>query len=132
MSGPASVLTFVGTLQDQPSVGNPSGVPSNTIAINEAWLLAHSGVLANFDLSSDSPQAVSFEGLPGGNATVIFVKPIGGSVDLTLTSGDGSAQVIPCDRVALLASSTVPFTALSLTRQPGVEIVVQVYLANGV
>jgi hypothetical protein len=132
MAGPASTLTFVGTILDAPSVGNPSGTPSNIFAINCAWQMAHSGINANFDLTSDSAKTVSFEGLPSGQATFVMVTPTGGSVDLTLTSGDGSAQIIPCDRIAIISSSTVPFTALTLTRSPGVEVVCQVYLANGV
>jgi hypothetical protein len=102
------------------------------IPISASWLLSAAGINANFALASDSPQAVSFEGLPSAEATLVMVTPVGGSIDLTLTSADGTAQVIPCDRIAIISSSTVPYTALSLTRQPGVATDVQVYLANGV
>lgn len=128
--GPASTLQLQGSLSEGPAVGSPSGVPQIPIPIDFTWTLTHSGVSKNYDLASDSPQAVSLDSLPSG-ATHVLIVVTGGHVNVTLTSGAGAAQVIAVNQIALLVSIDQPYTAISLQRATGVEVDVQVYLANG-
>lgn len=72
----------------------------------------------DFDLTSDSPFALSFGGVT--NAHIVILKT-SGHVKVTVTSADGTSQVIPCDGFLQLQSKTVPITAISLTRDAATE-----------
>ena len=126
-----ATLTITGTIQDSPSVGNPPGIPAPPIPLSQTFQLVSSGTTINFDLTSDSPQAVNLAQFANG-VTVIFCETSGGYVDLTLTSADGTAQVIPVGPMAIICSTMgKPYTAISITRQAGTEVFAQLYLAYG-
>src|SRR5258708_34520060 len=73
----------------------------------------------NIDLAADGLTSIAFPpGMTGCN--VMYFAVIGGSkVDLTLSSADGTAQVVPVDPLILQYMNSVPLTAISATRAAG-------------
>lgn len=87
----------------------------------------------DFELVSDAPFAVTLPGPtltnPTPQASVVAIKATG-KLKVTLTSADGAAQAIPVDGTLILISQSVPYTALSLTRVPGVDTFAHVFLGQ--
>lgn len=81
-----------------------------------------------FTLSTDAPQSVPLGGLTG--ADVVVLQLVSGSLSASLTSANGSAQIVPVSSLLLLITKGTPVTALSLTRSPGVPTQVHVLLAQ--
>ena len=79
-------------------------------------------------LNSDSPVSVPFGSL--ASACVVVVKAVGGKVKLTMTSADGTAQVIPVDSFLCVTALAVPYTAITVTRVPATTTTVQVFLGE--
>jgi len=117
-----------GEMTAKPSSGSPSGCVSFSAPIDESISLSKEPATAEYDLTADAPQAVAFGAL--SQANVIMIKTVGGKVAATLTSADGAAQVIPVDSFALIMSTTVPYTALSITRAAGVATTVKILLGE--
>lgn len=123
----ADAFALTGSYTTTPSTGVTSGYPAIGTPIDEQMMLAHKQFV-EIDLTSDSPQAVSFGGV--ASAALIVVKTTGGKVDLTLTSADGTAQVIPVDSFAVVMSASVPYSALLLTRAAATPVNVKVFLGE--
>lgn len=126
-----SLLSVIGTISETPATGSPSGVPDIPIPIGVSLRLPRSGISLNYDLAADGATAVALGQLANPGVNVIFAQVTGGSCDLILTSADGTSQVVPVGPMALLVSTIVPYTAISLARQTGIEVFVQLYLAQG-
>lgn len=78
-------------------------------------------------LTGDSPVSVNFESL--ASAHVILLQATA-KVRVRLTSTDGSQQAVPAGPLAILINDAVPVTALDLTRLPGVNTEVHVFLGE--
>jgi len=95
--------------------------------INEA-LTIKASMVTEMDLILDPAYTVNFGGVV--NAHIVILKSTNGKVLATLTTADGTAQVVPFDTYWILMSEASPVTALTLTRVAGVETTVRVYLAE--
>lgn len=124
----ADTFKLSGSYTSAPTYGNPSGCPSVEAPIDEAMTLKKSPLVSEYELTADAPQAVSFGSLT--NAHVVIIKTYGGKVRATLTSADGASQAIPVDSFAAIMSSSVPYTALSITRVSGTTTSVKVLLGE--
>lgn len=113
------LLRIAGTVTAAPSTGSQSGHAALSAPIDEQFPVDHSRANLRYTLASDSPQAVALDGL---SASFVLVKT-NTKIRVRLTSTDGSQQSIPCTFL-LLRSEDVPFTAIDLTRQTGVETLV--------
>lgn len=80
-------------------------------------------------LDADAPVDVNF-GSGVTEAAVVVMKATGGKVRARLTSADGSQQSVPVDDLQVVVSQSVPFTAIDLTRVPGVSTSVDVFLGQ--
>jgi hypothetical protein len=78
-------------------------------------------------LTSDAPVAVNFGSLTGAHVIVLQSTS---KVRARVTSSDGSAQALPVDPLQILLSLAVPVTALDLTRLPGINTEVNVFLGE--
>jgi hypothetical protein len=81
----------------------------------------------SFTVPSDAAFPVDLTTTPNVNALFIDVSQ---KVILTITTADGAAQVIPVDPVMVWLSALVPITALSITRQVGVDTTVRLILGD--
>jgi hypothetical protein len=79
-------------------------------------------------LTNDAAENLPFGCIDG--ATVVIVKAVGGPIKLRLTSADGTDQVVPVDTFAAIMSASVPFTAVSVQRSPGVATTVRFFLGQ--
>jgi hypothetical protein len=112
----ADIFQLSGSYCVNPASGFPSGDPSIEASIDESMVLSKKQVLT-VELDTDSPESVSFGDLTGAN--VVIIRAYGGKVRARFTSTDGAAQAVPVDPLAIQISSTVPITALDLTRVAG-------------
>ena len=124
----AHTLSVTGSLKAEPNSGNPSGCPTTLSPIEEKISLSKAPITVEYELTDDAAQAVSFGGLTQAN--VVMIKSVGGKVRARLTSADGTDQAVPVDSFMLLFSSSVPFTALDITRVSGVSTTVKVLLGE--
>lgn len=124
----ASIFQVIGSLGAMPAVGAPSGQFNVIAPLCETQVFLHQEGPTVYDLASDSPVSVGFGGV--ANATVIFIKTVGGKVRARFTSADGSTQAIPVDSMMCVMSASVPFTALDLTRVPGQNTTVEVFIGS--
>lgn len=123
------VFKLQGDFSTEPSGGSCSTSVNPSIDAHIDERLSVSGkVVADYTLTSDSPATVAFNGL--ASASVLILKVPDGKVKLTATSTDGTAQAIPVDGFLCIISRRVPFTALTLTRETGVETHVRVFLGQ--
>jgi len=116
-----------GTYSTTPLVGVPSGFPSLAAPINEIAQLAGKQP-GQYTLDTDAAVDVAFGGLSAAN--VVIIKAVGGPIRVRLTTGSESDQVVRVDSFLVLLSYTVPYTAIDLTRSPGVETIVEVFLGQ--
>jgi hypothetical protein len=126
----ADTLTLTGTLQTAPTNPSASGLTAVVCAISEAMTLATKGIPGEYDLTSDSPQSVSFGALAHINVLQVKVNGGGPAVTVTVTSAAGTSQAWPCDSFLYLESQSVNITAVTLTRPPGVETFVDVFIGQ--
>ncbi len=94
--------------------------------------LLHSLYLARrvnllISLTSDSPLTVDLGSLSGAHVVILQSTS---KVRARLTSSDGSTQAVPVDPLQLLISQAVPVTAIDLTRLPGVNTEVTLFLGE--
>lgn len=80
-----------------------------------------------YTLATDAPVSVGLDGMTGVN--IIRIEATG-KIDVTLTSGDGTAQVIAVDDFLVLGSKSTPYTAIALTRAAGVATSVAVQIGQ--
>jgi hypothetical protein len=123
------VFSLVGTLKSDPTDTSASGLTSVLAQIAETMVLQTKGIPGEYDLTSDSAQAVAFGAMPSVNIVFVKVKA-GGHVKVRFTSSDGATQAVPVDSMLLVISQRVSITAVDITRDPGVETLVDVYLAQ--
>lgn len=103
-----------------------SGATSLQTPINEAVTCAQKN-FDDYDLTTDLPVNVAFGGVATANVVNIFSnRPI----TVRLSSAAGNLQSIPVDGWLMLGSKTVAYTAVDLTRVPGQETLVKVFLAQ--
>jgi hypothetical protein len=103
-----------------------SGAAAITAPIQE-YLTLDEKNLDQYQLTSDSPQAVGFGGVANANVLIVSSDR---KVMVQVTSADGTAQAIPCDDQLIVISRTVPITAVSLTRVPATLTNVSVFLGE--
>ena len=112
-----------------------SGQAALDVPIDEALCLAvrSSQVV---ELISDAPVVVQLPGPTSGapaapQANALIAKVVGPRVKATITTADGATQVVPVDPLLVLHTTTVsPITALSLTRTPGNDTFVHLFLGQ--
>jgi hypothetical protein len=124
----ADALSVDGQITTKPLIGNVSGTPTVLYDLKLRATLANRQP-SKYTLDGDAPVSVDFGGLTEANFIVVSVQS-GGHVRARITSADGVDAEVPVDPMAVLASRRVPITALDLTRDPGVETVVEVYLGE--
>lgn len=108
--------------------GSTTSFAANVEATIDESLSLKSKQVAEVLLSSDAPVAVQFGGVT--NAHVVALKAVGGKVKAAITTADGAAQAVPFDSTLILMSSKAPVTAITITREPGVEATVRVFLGE--
>lgn len=80
-----------------------------------------------FVVPSDAAFPVDLTTVPEVHA--LFINATA-KVKLTITTADGAAQVIPVDPMMIWFSSSVPITALSITRVASTDTTVSLVLGN--
>ncbi len=80
-----------------------------------------------FVVPSDAPVVIDLTTLPEVNALYIDADE---KVKLTITTADGTAQVIPVDPLMIWFSESVPITALSITRVASTDTTVRLILGD--
>jgi len=123
----ADTLSLNGSIQTRPTQGNPSGDPEVIVTLTERVGLINKS-LSFYQLTADSPVSVGFGGLT--NCNVLMIKVEVGKVRARITSADGTSQAVPVDTLLILFSSSVPVTAIDLTRVAGVDTTVRVFLGE--
>lgn len=111
-----------------PASGSPSAAPTVTAPISEQVTLVRAPTVLEYELDADGAVPVAFGQLD--DASVVVIKTVGGKVSATLTSADGTDQVVPVDSFAAIISESVPYTALSLTRVASTLTTVKVLLGE--
>lgn len=111
-----------------------SGEADIGVAIDEQITLSLDYKLT-VELTTDAEVVVPLPGPSAANvdplANVVVIKVEGPRVKAKLTTADGAAQVLPVDPLLILHSLTVsPVTALSLTRSPGNDTLVHIFLGQ--
>lgn len=68
-------------------------------------------------ISQTVTSATNLSIMPAGvtSATYVYLHVYGGSLNIKITTSQGTAQVVPCDEVFFLASTTVPVTAITVS-----------------
>lgn len=123
----ASVYKLSGSYSTQPAQGAPSGKASESALLNEVVYL--SVKTTNEILLSDAtPVDVPFGGVD--EAAVVFLKSVGGPVEVKLTTSLGVDQVIPIDGMLQLISVSNPVQSITLTRTSSVNTLVNVFLGE--
>jgi hypothetical protein len=81
----------------------------------------------DYDLVSDAPVNVAFGGVSSASVVNIFSNRL---ITVRLSSPAGLQQSIPVDGWLVLGAKSAPFTAIDLTRVPGQETQVKVFLGQ--
>lgn len=123
----ADSFKLVGSYDVQPLSNPLSFAASITAPINEARTI-DAKVLTDVLLAADAPESVAFGDVT--NANIVILKAIGGPVVARITSAAGALKEVPFDTYLILMSETVAITAITLTRAPGTETTVRVFLAE--
>jgi len=123
----ADGFTLSGSYSVQPLTSALSFAESVVAQISEAVQLSAKQVV-DYDLTSDSPQTVAFGGV--ANANVVIMKALGDKVVAHITTADGTSQAVPFDTYWIWMCQGSPMTAITLTRAPGVETSVRVFLGQ--
>lgn len=117
-----------GSFVASPLFGFPSGQPFVTVPLQETQQLINQST-PQYTLSDSSPVDVGLGGLTGVN--VMCVQVLGSKVALSVTSADGTDQVVPVDDLWLWVCLATPITAVSMTLElGGTETVVQFFLGQ--
>ena len=116
-----------GDYTTEPATGVVSAVPQLSAQLSETVSLVRKSV-QRISLTVDTAVTVDLCGLT--QFEVLVVKTIGGKVRVRLTSADGSSQAVPVDTLLAVISSSVPYTALDLTRVAGTTTTVEVFMGE--
>jgi hypothetical protein len=109
-------------------LGQPTSFAASIVApISESKTL-RAKQLEDVNLGVDSPVSVPFGGVT--SAHIVIMRAVGGKVKARITSADGTNQAVPFDTYWILMSESVPLTAIDLTRTPGTETTVRVFLGE--
>jgi hypothetical protein len=114
------------------STGQQSSDPSLDAPLAERVAL-EAKEQGTYTLSSAAVVPVSLGGIDlAVGAAVVMLRAVGGKVKARLTSADGAVQCVPVDPLCIVISGSVPFTAIDLTRDPGIStaVVVKVFLGQ--
>ena len=120
-------FTLSGSYNVTPLGGSASLDPSIDSPLNEALTLQSKQYIP-IHLTTDAATPVPYGTVV--NAHIVILKAAGGKVKATLTSADGSAQVVPFDTVLIVRSDSMPITAISLTRTLATDTTVRVFLGE--
>lgn len=120
-------LRIQGSFTTQPTTAAPSGHTQTTTPIDES-MTALNKLPCPYLLTADAARAVNLGGL--ASVGYVYIKVRGGPVLVRLTTADHAAQVVTVDDFLMLKSRRVPYTAITLQRDPGVETTVEVFLAQ--
>lgn len=123
----ADVFKILGSYTTAPVAGSPSADPSMAATIDEQLSLDRKHY-REYVLDSDAVVSVDFGGLDAAHALV--VKCVGGKVRVRATSTDGTSQAVPVDSFMAVISESVPFTAIDVTREAGIEVRVKIFLGE--
>jgi hypothetical protein len=96
-------------------------------AIDERMQLANE-VVSQITLDSEGAVALPLGSLAGVN--LIVLKVAGEPVTVSITSSEGTSQVIPVDTFFTLYSRSVDITAIEVTRTPGALTLVKYFLGE--
>jgi hypothetical protein len=123
----SEVFSFASNFQTVPSGGSSccSDGPDTNESINFRALLASHQSKA-VQLTSDSSFAVGFDGTIANVLIIQSDQRILASYTSTLVA----SQVIPVDPFNIIVSRTAPFSALVLTRQPGILTNVRIFMGQ--
>lgn len=122
------VLEFTGSLEVRPRSGSTLLDQSLIFArLLSEKLLLKAKLSTRYDLTADGAQTVNLGGLAGAHVLLIESNS---RVLVRLTSVEGTTQAVPVDGLCFLVCESEPFTAVDLTRPPGVETTVQVFLGE--
>jgi ribosomal protein L10 len=119
---------LVGSWGTTPQTGSllASGATALQTPVNESVTLSQKN-FDDYDLVVDTPVAVAFGGVASANVVNVFCnRPI----TVRLTRASASQQSIAVDGWLMLGSKTDPYTAIDLTRVPGQETLVKVFLGQ--
>ncbi len=129
----SGVVEFSGRLKYTPPV------PSLDSSVNPTWLadvLEQMGCSARkeeeYKLTVDGDTSVDFGSLASSGANVVILKvsccPPNTPIVAKLSSSAGAAQAVSVDGFLCVFSRSVPYTALTIARPPGVEVTVRAML----
>ena len=118
----SAIWNLTGSVAIGPASGSPSGVFAGGIPISEAVAIDHGRGNLQYDLVADTPQTVS---LDGRNVIAILVKASAKIVTRISTLSGLVTQSIP-GTFFVLRTEDDPITAVDVTRQPGVETIVDI------
>lgn len=127
-------MSFVETINaqigTQPNTGSPTGVAYATTPICLTRQLALR-TLYELELTTDSPVAIQFGSVTAANTVNMNVfQGQGNAVTAAVTWANGTGQTIPFDPLLLLQSDSQPITAITLTRTPGVDTIIEIFLGQ--
>lgn len=123
----ADAFKLSGSYDVTPLTQPLSFAPSIVAPINEARTM-QAKTVTDVQLKADAPVAVAFGDVE--EAHVVILKAVGGPVIAALTSDAGTEQLVPFDTYMILMSEEKPITSILLTRSPGIETQVRVFLSE--
>lgn len=129
----ADNFSLQGSIQTSPASGSPSGVFALIASLDEQLTLVrkHQDEVL---LDVEGPVSIAFGGVVNAHVVVLKVSA-GPKVKARFTSTDGAVQAIPIDPFFLVItrgsnSPVVPITAIDLTRTPGFDTTVEIFLGE--
>jgi hypothetical protein len=124
----AERLHIVADAQVTSTSGTASGVAAIDVPLDETVPILYK-TTSVYELLVDTPVPVAFGGVT--NAHVVVLKAVGGKVKATCSTADGAAQVVPVDSILFWEPGlNAPVTSMTLTRLPGTDTFVHVFLAQ--
>jgi len=121
------ILTYRADATVDPSEADGVSI-SASIPLSSVSYLARK-LVTRYVLTGDGAVTVNFGGLTNAHVVVLRTH-LARKVLATLTSADGSAQVVPVNPSLVLFTNTTPVTALTLTRVSGIETTIDVLLGE--
>lgn len=121
-------LESTGTRRIVPTASDEDGIATVNLPRDSSLVLEQLLASGDFVLDSDSPKSIDF-GACGGVAHYIVIRVKGGYVRATVTSTLGTAALF-VEPAFELRSDNNSYTALTLQRPAGVEVVVNVFLGK--
>lgn len=123
----SSIYKLVGSYSTEPAQGNPSGKTSESAFINEVFFLSTKTSCEIF-LIDNNPVEVPLGGIEDAN--IVNIKTVGGPVQVKITSGLATEQIIPVDGFFQLITISNPVLQISVTRLTSANTLVNVFLGE--